>query len=92
MSIKTRCPGCESCSSNVTAAFAGDRGCPNCGLSTAAAMEIFGVQARIGDKRLIDDLVAALRRADIAERDRDLARKRLALVGRVLEGEFDSFE
>lgn len=68
------CPGCQSHTSSVLAAFQEDEPCPQCGLSAGAAFEIQTVQQSRADDRLrqrVEELVKEAdqwrRRAELAE-------------------------
>jgi hypothetical protein len=67
VSHKMHCPGCNSTTSGIAAAFNDGRSCPNCGLSAEAALEVESIRDRRGDEQLKADLAAAIIRADHAE-------------------------
>lgn len=67
MSEKMTCPGCSFHSSSVMAAFDDAEPCPSCGLSAAAALEIFGIRATRADVAVKAQAAEAIRRLDAAE-------------------------
>lgn len=91
MSRKMTCPACNSHTSSVLAAFEEGRPCPNCGLSSEAALEIAGVRQRRADEDLKARLETAIKERDAAQRELRLVKARLEriteLVGSPLEDE-----
>lgn len=87
MSNKQECPGCESYSSSVLAAFERGEPCPYCGLSAAAALEIEAVKTSRADGALRERLAVVLRERDEMKRELDRSRSQLQRARSILNEE-----
>jgi DNA repair exonuclease SbcCD ATPase subunit len=87
VSDKMVCPGCESYTSGVLAAFREGRACPVCGLSAEAAQAVEEAQARHADEVVTKQLTDALKQMDELKRESDTLRYRLNQVERALTTE-----
>jgi transcriptional regulator NrdR family protein len=74
------CPGCDSTTSSVLAAVERGEGCPYCGLSAETIERMQNVWERFGETVLTEQLAAALKRAEVAEREADGLRAKLRRI------------
>lgn len=84
MGRKMTCPGCNSHTSSVLAAFEEGRPCPQCGLSAEAALEIETIRQRRADEDLKARLEQAIKERDEAQRELRWAKHRLDRLSEVL--------
>lgn len=85
MSDKMTCPGCDAHTSSVLGAVKRGEPCPYCGLSAETIERVRAAQARFGETVLTEQLAAALKRADVAEREAGNLRKKLDRIVAAVE-------
>lgn len=89
MSEKVLCPGCDSYSSSVRAAFEEGRPCPSCKLPASAARQVEAARTRAADEGLVEQYIHAIKRAEEAETRLREAELRLDKVRTALETKLD---
>jgi hypothetical protein len=89
MGNRARCPGCGDYSSDIWALQNGTssrEGCPTCGLSADAMLEVNSARERYAEAKLAGELEAALLRAVRAEAALAIAERRLEAVRYAVDG------
>lgn len=84
MSRKMECPGCGAYTSSVAAAVDMGNACPYCDLSADAIDKVLEARRRHGETKLVEDLTAALKRADKAEAEAFRFRSAMAEIRSVV--------
>ena len=77
MSDKMTCPGCDSHTSGVLAAFNDGEPCPYCGLSAETTLELRAVRRSHADEALKTKCEQLLKERDEAQRELQWAKQRL---------------
>lgn len=81
------CPGCDSRTSSVLAAFRNGEPCPYCGLSTRAAAEIEHIRESKANVEIKQMAEEATKRAETAEHQVRILRYRIGRIESALNEE-----